>query len=99
MKKVLLKSDLVANINLATGFEIAKIDRVVDCFLEGIQKSVCNKQTVKLLKFGVFEPRLHSGGKARNPKTGQEVIVEPFPRPWFRFATAFKKRVKEEVKL
>lgn len=61
----------------------------------GIIVSTLRKgDSVTLSGFGTFEVRKRAGKKARNPKTGQVVIVPPTAVPAFKPGKAFKERIK-----
>jgi integration host factor subunit beta len=54
------------------------IQSVVESVLDEIKASLKRGATLELRGFGTFEPRLRKGReKARNPKTGAQLKVEP----------------------
>jgi integration host factor subunit beta len=54
------------------------IQNVVDAVLSEVKDSLKRGATLELRGFGTFEPRLRKGReKARNPKTGAVLKVEP----------------------
>jgi nucleoid DNA-binding protein len=57
---------------------------MVDQVFDEIRQSLIKRQKVTIPRFGVFESRQMTGKNSRNPRTGEEVIKQPFHRPWFR---------------
>ena len=71
------KSDLM--IRLAHQFPgIRREDarEMLDLFLEAMKEGLRSGDTVELRDFGVLRIRSRSQRKARNPKTGEKVMIE-----------------------
>jgi len=61
----------------------------------GIIVSALKKgDSVTLSGFGAFEVRKRAGRKARNPKTGQTLLISPSAVPAFRPAKALKEKIR-----
>lgn len=74
----LTKIDLVESVYLNTKVEKQQIQLVLDSLLDQIKSSLEIGKSIELRGFGTFELRLRKGrDKARNPKTGEVVSVEP----------------------
>ena len=74
----LTKIDLVESVYLNTKIEKQDVQKVIDNLLEQLKSSMSDGKTIELRGFGTFEKRLRKGrAKARNPKTGEIVSVEP----------------------
>jgi len=87
----LTKIDLVESVYLNTKIEKQQVQVVVDNLLEQIKLSLENGKTIELRGFGTFENRLRKGrSKARNPKTGEIVSVEPHYVAVFRAGRELK---------
>ena len=71
----MIKKDLIEEVIHKTGLNKTMVKEVVDSFLEVLTKALSENRRVELRKFGVFEIRRINAKKARNPRTGQEVIV------------------------
>ena len=69
------KNDMVVNIAKATGLKQADIKRIVQMVLDGIIDVLVQERRIELRNFGVFEVRHRKARKARNPRTGEEVMV------------------------
>ena len=77
-QKKITKVDLVEAVFLDTSLEKKEIQEVVESLLEKIKDSLKGGSSIELRGFGSFEVRLRKGrSKARNPKTGELVSVEP----------------------
>ena len=87
----LTKIDLVESVYLNTKLEKQQIQVIVDNLLEQIKLSLENGNTIELRGFGTYEKRLRKGrSKARNPKTGEILSVEPHYVAVFRSGKELK---------
>ena len=74
----LTKIDLIEAVYLNTKVDRQNVQVVIDSLLEQLKASLENGKKIELRGFGTFENRLRKGRvKARNPKTGEQVSVEP----------------------
>lgn len=73
-------------------FEITKI---INFFLEQIKKSLIKKEVIELRGFGTFFVKVRKPKKARNPKTGKEVMISERIVPLFKPGSLLKKMVRE----
>ncbi len=73
-----------------------EINLLINSFLEVIKKSLIDKKTIELRGFGTFSVKLRKAKKARNPKTGTEVMMSERLMPHFKPGTLLKKMVNEE---
>jgi nucleoid DNA-binding protein len=69
------KNEMVVNIAKATGLKQADIKKIVQMVLDGIIDVLVSDRRIELRNFGVFEVRHRKARKARNPRTGEEVMV------------------------
>lgn len=93
IKKV-TKYDLVEAIYLSTKCEKRVVQSVLESMLDNLKDSLKNGSTIELRGFGTFEPRLRKGRKkARNPKTGEKLSVDPHYVVAFRSGQDLKKAV------
>ncbi len=78
MAEKITKYDLVEAVYEDINCEKKVIQSVVDSLLDNIKDSLKEGATIELRGFGTFELRLRKGrSKARNPKTGEQLSVEP----------------------
>jgi nucleoid DNA-binding protein len=69
------KNDLVVKIAKATGLRQVDIKRIVQMTLDGLVDVLATEGRVELRNFGVFKVKERKARKARNPRTGEEVMV------------------------
>jgi nucleoid DNA-binding protein len=66
---------MVIEITKKTGVEQQKVKQIVQLTLDGIIAVLSTEKRIELRNFGVFEVRIRKARKARNPRTGAEVMV------------------------
>ncbi|MCR4579950.1 MAG: integration host factor subunit beta [Treponema sp.] len=104
MNQKITKSEIIENIYEATNIEKDQAALILDALLNQIKINLEKGNTIELRGFGTFEPRLRKGReKARNPKTGEFVLVEPHYVAAFRAGQSLKNNllklpVKEQKK-
>lgn len=92
----LTKIDLVESVYLNTKIEKQDVQKVIDNLLEQLKSSMSDGKTIELRGFGTFEKRLRKGrAKARNPKTGGIVSVEPHYVAVFRPGRELKNAISD----
>jgi len=69
------KNDMVLKIAREMGMRQTDIKRIVQMTLDGVIDVLVSEQRLELRNFGVFEVRSRKPRKARNPRTGEEVMV------------------------
>lgn len=88
------RQDLIEAISSDTETSKAAAGRMVDSFLEQIQKAVAAGEVVKLTGFGTFARSNVAARTGRNPKTLQPIAIPATMRPRFVPGAVFKARVK-----
>jgi len=69
------KNDMVIEIAKKTNVEQQKVKQIVQLTLDSIVDILATEKRIELRNFGVFEVRERKARKARNPRTGAEVMV------------------------
>ena len=69
------KNDMVIEIAKKTNIEQQKVKQIVQLTLDSIIDILTAEGRIELRNFGVFEVRPRKARKARNPRTGAEVMV------------------------
>ena len=69
------KNDMVLKIARDMNMHQTDIKRIVQMTLDGITETLATKGRLELRNFGVFEVKTRKPRKARNPRTGEEVMV------------------------
>lgn len=89
--KKVTKFDLVESVHDKVNCEKKVVQAIFESLLEEIKTSLKDGSTIELRGFGTFELRLRKGReKARNPKTGAPVSVEPHYVAAFRAGQELK---------
>lgn len=76
-RPTLTRADLSEAVYQAVGLSRNESSLLVESVLEEICKSLERGENVKLSSFGSFLVRQKKGRVGRNPKTGEEVPIEP----------------------
>ena len=58
--------------------------QIIDLFLEAMKEGLKNGDTVEMRDFGVLRVRTRATRKARNPRTGEKVMVDSKKVPYFK---------------
>ena len=94
--KKVTKNDIVEKVHESTKIEKKILVQVFDSFINEFKNALKDGATVELRGFGTLEPRLRKGReKARNPKTGELLSVEPHYVAAFRAGQDLKKALME----
>ena len=95
VKKV-TKNDIVDKVHESTKIEKKVLMEAFEGIIDEFKNSLKDGYTVELRGFGTLEPRLRNGrDKARNPKTGEIITVEPHYVAAFRAGQELKKALME----
>ena len=88
------KKEIVRRISEELGLKQTDTREVVQRTFDAIIEALATEQRVELRNFGVFEVKKRAARKARNPKTGEQVLVPT------RFVVTFKpgKEMEQRVK-
>ena len=77
MAKTLTRADLSEAVYRAVGLSRNESADLVESILQHISNAVVAGETVKISSFGTFSVREKGARMGRNPKTGEEVPIEP----------------------
>ncbi len=92
--KKITKSDLIDSLAEETKAEKKVLLDFTDNLLKIIKNELISGSTIELRGFGTFEPRLRKGREvARNPRTGEQLSVEPHYVVAFKPGQELKKSV------
>jgi integration host factor subunit beta len=69
------KNDIAMKIASEMGIQQIQVKRIVQMALDGMIDCLAAEGRLELRNFGVFDVRVRKPRKARNPRTGQEVMV------------------------
>jgi integration host factor subunit beta len=88
------KKEIVKQISEKLGMTQLKTKEIVQQTFDAIVETLLAEKRIELRNFGVFEVKRRKARKARNPRTGERVDVEP------KFVVTFKpgKEMEEKVR-
>lgn len=78
------KNDIALKIAKEMDINQTEVKKIVQQVLNGITDVLVSEGRYELRNFGVFEVQTRKARKARNPKTGQEVMVPEFKTVSFK---------------
>ena len=91
--KTLTRADLAGAIHRDIGVSRQESAQLVEAVLDMISETLIKGETVKLSSFGSFQLRDKNGRVGRNPKTGEEVPIEPRRVLVFKPSQVLKERI------
>ncbi|MCC5980727.1 MAG: integration host factor subunit alpha [Oceanicaulis sp.] len=91
--KTLTRADLADAVHRDVGLSRQESAALVESVLDMISDTLVQGETVKLSSFGSFQLRDKNGRIGRNPKTGQEVPIEPRRVLVFKPSQVLKERI------
>ncbi|MDR2543839.1 MAG: integration host factor subunit beta [Treponema sp.] len=90
------KADIIDALYEKTGMNRTDIRRVVDLVFNKMKEALEQRQIIELRGFGTFEVKIRKARKqARNPKTGENIVVNPHGVVTFRSGRELKQAVWE----
>lgn len=90
----MIKKDIVEEVAQKTGLNKSIVREIVDKFLMVVYTALEEGKRVELRGFGVFEVKKVKGRKARNPKTGEPVLIPERNKVTFKISRLYKKKEK-----
>lgn len=70
------RAELIAALAERSGLKKQKASKVVEAYIEIVTEVLSANDEVILIGFGILSPRPQSRRMARNPKTGEPVMIE-----------------------
>lgn len=93
MAKTITRADLSEAVYQEVGLSRNESAQLVEVILEEVSQALVGGQNVKLSSFGSFLLRDKNGRVGRNPKTGEEVPIDPRRVLVFRPSQMMRDRV------
>jgi nucleoid DNA-binding protein len=90
------KKNLVRTISEEFGLTQLQVSQIVQKTFDAIVSTLLEERRVELRNFGVFEVKRRKPRKARNPRTGEKVIVPEKCTVTFKPGRAMEQRVAED---
>lgn len=92
-REKLSKAEIVENIYPLVKVSKKSIHRIIDLFFDQIKTGLLADRIIELRGLGTFEIRTRKGRKARNPKTGDTVVIRNHGVSHFRPGRELKQKV------
>ena len=87
------KRDIAKKIAEATGLTQMQVTEIMQMLLDGIIKILVEEGHIELRNFGIFKAKKRKARKARNPRTGEAVMVPAQRTVTFKAGREMLKRV------
>ncbi len=92
------KADIVDTIATATGLTKVETEAVVDGFISTVINALRDGRNIEIRGFGSFKVKKRKGRIARNPRTGEQVMVTEHWVPLFKVSKEVKTIVNDNLK-
>ena len=89
------KKEIVKQISEKLGLTQLKTKEIVQKTFDSIIETLLTERRIELRNFGVFEVKRRKARKARNPRTGDRVDVEPKNVVTFKPGKEMEERVRQ----
>lgn len=93
------KKDLAKQIAEAVNINQLDALKIVQMTFDGIIDTLVEEGRIELRNFGVFEVKKRQAREARNPKTGEKVMVPPRSVVTFKPGREMEQRVADSQKV
>ena len=87
------KQALIQEIAKSTGFVRNDIKIVVEQFLDLLGEKLIEGNTIEIRGFGTFACKPRKARPARNPRTGETVLIDERLVPTFKFSNDIKDKI------
>ena len=87
------KQSLIQEIAKSTGFARNDIKTVIEQFLDLVGEKIIEGNTIEIRGFGTFACKPRKARPARNPRTGETVLIEERMVPTFKFSNDIKDKI------
>lgn len=87
------KADIVDHIASGTGLTKVETEAVVDGFIQTVIEALKEGKNIEIRGFGSFKTKKRKGRVARNPRTGEQVMVDEHFVPIFKVSKELKSMV------
>ena len=87
------KQALIQEIAKSTGFVRNDIKTVIEQFLDLLGEKLIEGNTIEIRGFGTFSCKPRKARPARNPRTGETVLIDERLVPTFKFSNDIKDKI------
>ena len=89
------KKDIVEDISLRTGLTQVETKTIVESFLDALVKGLMQGNNIEIRGFGRFKLKERKQRSARNPRTGETVVINAGTKPVFGASKELIKSLNE----
>lgn len=90
------KSELIEAVaSKVTNFSRKDVEIIVDSVFESMTESLAKEEKVEIRGFGSFKIKHRDGRQGRNPKSGENIFIEPKKVPFFKAGKEIRERVNK----
>ena len=94
MAKSMTKKDIVMKISIDADIKQIDVKKVVQMTFDVIIDALAKGEKIELRNFGVFKTKSRKGRMGRNPRTGDQVPVQPKRVAVFKPGLVMKAKVR-----
>ena len=87
------KSELIETVAARKNLTRAQSETIVNTVFDAMADALAAGDRIEIRGFGSFHVRDYDGYTGRNPKTGEDVVVNPKKSPFFKVGKELKERV------
>ena len=91
------KKEIVDEIAAQTGLTQVDTKVIVEAFLSSITRALMDGRRIEIRGFGRFKVRKIKPRMARNPKTGEQVMVQEGYKPVFEVSKEMKSVINDHI--
>ena len=92
---MITKTNLIKAIQEKTNCSASAVNSILDAATEFIMQQVADGETISIKNFGTFSARNRAERSGRNPRTGENIIIEARKVAVFKPGKAFKELVNK----
>jgi len=88
------KSELIEKVSSkVSAFSKRDIEIIVDTLFQSMADSLANGGKVEIRGFGSFKIKEREGRQGRNPKSGENIFIQPKKVPFFKAGKEIRERI------
>ncbi|MFH0810064.1 MAG: integration host factor subunit alpha [Pseudomonadota bacterium] len=91
------KADLVKKLTQQGVLKRKESKKIVDCLIEAMKKALASGDDLLISGFGKFSVRHRGHKRVRNPRTGDEFLMDPRKVVSFRVSPVLRRRVNQRT--
>ncbi len=88
------KSELIERVSARVkSFTKKDVEKIVDSLFVSMSDSLARGEKVEIRGFGSFKIKERDGRQGRNPKSGENIYIEPKRVPFFKAGKEIRERI------